>query len=90
MGLEQSPAYFTTREIQETDQVLYLNQGPLVVGIGKDPERDLQKGLHPLLVKEHKESLVAEEIPDLHLRTEVGLDLHPPQEYVQTPCGKEE
>ena len=85
MGLEQSPAYFTTRENSRNRA-----KGPLVVGLDKDPDRDPERGPHPLLVKEHKESLLAEEILDLHLGTEVDLDLHPPQEYVQTPCGKEE
>ena len=74
----------------ETKQGLYLNQGLSVAGIDTDPVRDLEKNPHPLLVKKYKESLLAEEILDLHLRTEVGLDLHPLQEYAQTPCGKEE
>ena len=76
--------------IQETEQGLYLNQGPLVVGIDKDPERDLKKDPYPLLEEELKRSLLGEEILDLHLRTEEDLGLHPLQEYVQTPCGKEE
>ena len=69
---------------------MFLNQGLIVVGIVLDVERDLEKSPHPLFVQEHKESLLAEEILDLHLRTKVDLDLHQSQEHVQTPYGKEE
>ena len=61
-----------------------------MVGIVLDLERYLEKSPHPLFVQEHKGSPLAEEILDLHLRTEVDLDLHQSQEYVQTSYGKEE
>ena len=48
-----------------------------MVGIGRDPERDPEKDPHPLLVKEHRESLLEEDTLDLNLVIEVGLDLHP-------------
>ena len=54
-----------------------------MVGIVLDLERDLEKSLHPLFVQEHKESLLAEEILDLHLKTEVDLDFHQSQKHVQ-------
>ena len=69
-------------KIQETEQGLYLNQGPLIVGIDKDLEGDLKKDPYPLLKEEHKESLLVVEIIDLHLRTEIDLDLHQSQEHV--------
>ena len=72
------------------EQGLFLNLGLVVVGIVLDLERDLEKSPHPLIVQDHKESLLAEEILDLHLKTEVDLDLHQSQKYVQTLYKKEE
>ena len=72
------------------EQDLFLNLGLVVVGIVLDPDRDLEKSPHPLFVQEHKEFLLAGEILDLHLNTEVDLDLHQSQKYVQTLYGKEE
>ena len=90
MGLEQSPAYLS-KGINSRNRARSVSQlGLVVVGIVLDLERDLEKSPHPLFVQEHKASLLVEEILDLHLRTEVDLDLHQSQEYVQTLYGKEE
>ena len=55
-----------------------------MVAIVLDLEGDLEKSQHPLFVQEHKEFLLAGEILDPHLKTEVDLDLHQSQKYVQT------
>ena len=90
MGLEQSPAYLSKGLNSRNRARSVLNLGLVVVDIVLDLERDLEKSPHPLIVQEHKESILAGEILDLHLKTEVGLDLHQSQKYVQTPYEKEE
>ena len=86
MGLEQSPTYFTTRE-NSRNRARSLSQPRSISG--RDRQRSIERS-RPLLVKEHRESLLEEETLDLHLVIEVGLDLHTLQEYIQTPFGKEE
>ena len=83
MGLEQSPAYFT-KGVNSRNRARFVYQPRSVSGRDKNkgPGRDLEKSPHPLFVKEHKESLLVVEILDLHLRTEIDLDLHQSQEHV--------
>ena len=58
-------------------------------GLG-DLERILEKSPHPLIVIEYKESLLVEDILDLHLEIEVDVDLHQCHSYIQILYGSEE
>ena len=88
MGLEQSPAYLS-KGINSRNRARSVSQPRSNSGGNSLRERDQEKSPHPLFVQKHKESSLAEEILDLHLRTEVDLDLHQSQEYVQTLHGKD-
>ena len=90
MGLEQSPAYLSkvTNSKNRARSVSQASSGSGRNSLGSR-QRSREKSTS-LFVQEHKESLLAEEILDLYLRTKVDLDLHQSQEYVQTQYGKEE
>ena len=89
MGLEQSSAYLS-KGINSRNRARSVSQPRSNTGRNslRSKERSREKFIS-LFVQKHQESLLAEEILDLHLRTDVDLDLHQSQEYVQTPYGKE-
>ena len=90
MGLEQSPAYLP-KGLKSRNRARSVSQPGSGSGRNSIRSRGRSKESHnPLFVQEHKEFLLAGEILDLHIKTEVDLDLHQSQKYVQTLYGKEE
>ena len=90
IGLEQSPAYLS-KGINSRNRARSVSQPRSNSGRNnlRSRERSREKSTSPFCTRTHTVPL-AEEILDLHLRTEVDLDLHQSQEYVQTLHGKEE
>ena len=90
MGLEQSLAYLS-KGLKSRNRARSVSQPRS--GGGRNSIRSREKSRKKstsLFCKEHKEFLLAGEILDLHLKTEVDLDLHQSQKYVQNLHGKEE
>ena len=90
MGLEQSHAYLSkgTNFRNRARSVSQPRSGSGRNSL-RSRKRSREKSTTPF-VQEHKEFLLAGEILDLHLKTEVDLDLHQSQKYVLTLYGKEE
>ena len=90
MGLEQSPAYLS-KGINSRNRARSVSQPRSGSGRNsiRSRERSREKSTSPSCTRTQR-TLLTGEILDLHLKTEVDLDLHQSQEYGQTLYGKEE
>ena len=84
MGLEQSPGYFS-KGTNSRNRARSVSQPRSNSGRNslRSRERSREKSTSPFCTRTQRVPL-AEEILDLHLRTEVDLDLYQSQEHVQT------